>query len=41
LITAAERRDELAALHSITSSASNCIELGTVSPSGFAVSQPD
>jgi hypothetical protein len=29
---AAEQRDELAALHSITSSASNCIELGTESP---------
>src|SRR5262249_59653542 len=34
---AAGQRDELAALHSITSSASNCIVLGTVSPSAFAV----
>src|SRR5262249_18468665 len=29
---AAEKRDELTALHSITSSASNCIELETVRP---------
>src|SRR5262249_55783823 len=34
---AAEQRDELAAPHSITSSASNCIELGTARPSTFAV----
>ena len=34
---AAEQRDELAAPHSITSSANNCIELGTASPSALAV----
>src|SRR5262245_59521526 len=34
---AAEQRDEFAALHSITSSASNCIELGTSMPSALAV----
>src|SRR5262245_10438116 len=34
---AAEQRDELAALHSITSSANNCIALGTVRPSALAV----
>src|SRR5215831_13444490 len=35
---AAEQRDELAAPHhSITSSASNCIELGTERPSALAV----
>src|SRR5262245_46190462 len=35
---AAEQRDELASPdHSITSSASNCIELGTVRPSALAV----
>ncbi len=34
---ATEQHDELATFHSITSSASNCIELGTVSPSAFAV----
>src|SRR5262249_60788367 len=35
---AAEQRDELAAAaHSITSSASNCIELGTSIPSALAV----
>src|SRR5262245_5649860 len=34
---AAEQRDELAPPHSITSSASNCIELGTARPSAFAV----
>src|SRR5262249_29116708 len=34
---AAEQRDELAAPHSITSSASNCIELGTDRPRVFAV----
>src|SRR6516225_9901868 len=33
---AAEQRDKLAPPHSITSSASNCIELGTESPSAFA-----
>ena len=34
-----EKRDEVAALeaHSITSSASNCIALGTESPKSFAV----
>jgi hypothetical protein len=34
---AAEERDELPALHSITSSASHCIELGTASPSALVV----
>src|SRR5262245_59370748 len=34
---AAEKRDELATFHSITSSASNCNELGTSSPSARAV----
>jgi hypothetical protein len=34
---AAEKRDELAPSHSITSSASNCIELGTSMPSALAV----
>ena len=34
---AAERRDEVAPLHSITSSASNWIELGTSMPSALAV----
>src|SRR5262249_31333432 len=34
---AAKQRDKLAALHSITSSASNCIELGTSIPSALAV----
>src|SRR5262249_42427488 len=34
---AAEQRDERAPSHSITSSASNCIELGTARPSAFAV----
>src|SRR5262249_6569422 len=34
---AAEQRDECAAFHSITSSASNCIELGTARPKAFAV----
>src|SRR6516162_8253677 len=34
---AAEQRDELAACHSITSSASNWIELGTSMPSALAV----
>src|SRR5262249_49691130 len=34
---AAEQRDELAASHSITSSASNCSELGTSMPSALAV----
>src|SRR2546425_1123084 len=34
---AAEKRDELAASHSITSSASNCRELGTSRPSALAV----
>src|SRR5262249_46559134 len=34
---AAEQRDELAALHSITSSASNCIEIGISRPSALAL----
>src|SRR6516165_611301 len=34
---AAEKRDELAALHSITSSAVICMISGTVTPSAFAV----
>src|SRR5262249_25293381 len=34
---AAEQRDEIATFHSITSSASNCIELGTPRPRAFAV----
>src|SRR5262245_49070931 len=34
---AANQRDERSTSHSITSSASNCIELGTASPSAFAV----
>jgi hypothetical protein len=34
---AAEQRDELATLHSMTSSAMSCICVGTFSPSAFAV----
>src|SRR5262245_65640584 len=34
---AAEQRDEFAAAHSITSSASNCIELGTSTPTALEV----
>src|SRR5215204_4588665 len=34
---AADERNELAARHSITSSASNCIEMGIVNPSALAV----
>jgi hypothetical protein len=36
----AEQRDELAAFHSITSSAVICMIIGTVTPSAFAAPKP-